>query len=85
MPGTQPKIWCYPWVRQRPGGHRTARTILPLGGPELYRSAAPPLEYPGPCRLRALKLLWELTPGLESWPPPLGLFLLGPHRINNPH
>ena len=39
--GTQPKIRRSPWDKQRPGGHRTARTPQPPGGSELSRSVAP--------------------------------------------
>ena len=35
-----------------------------------------PLEHPGPCRLGAVELRLELTPGLDNWPQPLLLFLL---------
>ena len=30
-----------PPYRQKPGGHRTAKTLQPLGGPEVSRSAVP--------------------------------------------
>ena len=52
-----------PRDRQRPGGPRTARTLLP----QLSRSAAPP-GASRPCRRRAPELLRGLTPGLQSWP-----------------
>ena len=39
--GTQPRIRRSPRDRRRPGGHRTARTLLPPGAPELCRSAPP--------------------------------------------
>ena len=38
-PGTQPKILHSSPERQRLGGHRTARTLQPPGGPKLSRSA----------------------------------------------
>ena len=49
-----------PWDRQRPGGPRTARTLLP----QLSRSAAPPRS------LQALQteFLPELNPGFQSCP-----------------
>ena len=46
--GTQPKIWCSPWDRHRLGGHKTARTLLRMGGPKLSIPAAKHLAYPGP-------------------------------------
>ena len=62
------------------GGPRTARTLVPRA--EQISGPAP--EGSRRCRRRAPELLQELNPGLESWPPPLGLFLLGPHGVNNP-
>ena len=49
-----------PWDRQRPGGPRTARTLLP----QLSRSTAPPRS------LQALQteFLPELNPGFQSCP-----------------
>ena len=38
---TQLGILRSPWDRWRRGGHRTARTLLPLGAPKLCRSAHP--------------------------------------------
>ena len=69
-----------PRDRQRPGGPRTARTLLP----QLSRSAAPPRS------LQALQTESSgATAGAESrapeLAPPLRLFLLGPHGVNNPH
>ena len=42
-PGTQPKIQCSRQARDRRrlGGHRAARTLLPMGSPELCRSTPP--------------------------------------------
>ena len=40
--GTQPKIQHSPQHRRRPGRPRTARALLPPGGPELCRWVAPP-------------------------------------------
>ena len=59
----------------------TARTFLPQA--EQISGPAPGASRP--CRRRALELLQELIPGLQSWPPPLWLFLLGPQGVNNPH
>ena len=39
---TQPRIPHSPQDRRRWGGHRTARTLLPLGSLKLYRSVPPP-------------------------------------------
>ena len=52
-----------PRDRQRPGGPRTARTLLP----QLSRSAAPP-GASRPCRPRALEFLRGLNPGFQSCP-----------------
>ena len=38
-----------------------------------------------PCRLSAQELLQGLNPGFQSWLLSQGLFLLGPHGVNNPH
>ena len=46
---------------------------------------APPRSIQAPADWELRELLQEPTPGLESWQPPLLLFALGPHRINNPH
>uniref|UniRef100_A0A8C0N314 L1 transposable element RRM domain-containing protein n=1 Tax=Canis lupus familiaris TaxID=9615 RepID=A0A8C0N314_CANLF len=66
-----------PRDRQRPGGPRTARTLLP--GAEQISGPAP--EPPGPAD--------GVPAGAESrfpeLPQPLGLFLLRPHGVNNPH
>ena len=42
-----------PQDRQRWGGPRTARTLLPLGAPKLCKSAPHPREHPGQCGLGA--------------------------------
>ena len=99
-PRTQPRILQSPWDRQRREGPRTARTLLQQGASKLCRSASPT---PGASRpLQTGRLRWflqELTPELESWPPPVGLFLpvspcawdragpreQGPHRVNSSH
>ena len=69
-----------PGDRQRPGGPRIARMLLP----QLSRSAAPP---------RSLQALQTESPGVTAGAdsratelaPPLRLFLLGPHGVNNSH
>uniref|UniRef100_A0A8C0QPK3 L1 transposable element dsRBD-like domain-containing protein n=1 Tax=Canis lupus familiaris TaxID=9615 RepID=A0A8C0QPK3_CANLF len=48
-----------PRDRQRPGGPRTPRTLLP----ELSRVAAPPPGASRPCRGSASEFLWGLNPG----------------------
>ena len=81
--GTQPKIWRSPWDRQKPGGHRTARTLLPtravlISGPSPGASR--------PCRLRAAVIpVGADSRAGELVPPPLLFLLQGLHRINNPH
>ena len=76
--GSQPRILHSPRVRQRRGGHRTERTLLLPGAPKLCRSGPP--ATPG-----ASRPLWtgscgshcgELTPGMDTWPPSVLLFLL---------
>ena len=70
-----------PRDRQKPGGPREARTLLPQ---------AEQISGPAP---RASRLLQTessvVTAGADSrapeLAPPLGLFLLGPHGVNNPH
>ncbi|CAK7300252.1 hypothetical protein VULLAG_LOCUS8157 [Vulpes lagopus] len=52
-PGTQPRIQCSPWDRQRPGRAQGSKDTPAASGPELCRSSAPAPEHPGPCRLRA--------------------------------
>ena len=49
----KPRMLHSPWDRQKWGGHRTARTLLPLGAPKLCRSAHPSQsqEHLGQCRL----------------------------------
>ena len=69
-----------PRDRQRPGGPRTARTLLPRAE-----------QISGPARsLQALQTETSgVTAGADSrapeLAPPLRLFLLGPHGVNNPH
>ena len=76
--------------RGRRGGHRTVRTLPKSGAPKLCRSALalpPPPKHLGQCGLAACGLLGELNPELETWPPPLWLFLLvspGPERGRAP-
>ena len=98
---TKPMILHSPWDRRKPGGHRTAKTLLLLGAPKLYRSVYPcrPWEHLGQCRLEtALVTIGELTPELEIWPLPLFFLLFHlvpgrgraareqrPHRINSSH
>ena len=75
--GTQPRIRCSTRDRRRPGLHNAARTLLPSGGPELCISVPPAPGASRPLQTWRLQhLLLELTPRLESWPPPLLLFLL---------
>ena len=48
------------------------------GVPELHRSAPPAPGAPRPVRTGSCGGYRELTPGLETRPPPVGLFLLVP-------
>ena len=78
-PGYIPGIGL-PRDRQRPGGPRTARTLLPRA----EQSSGPPRS------LQALQTESSgATAGADSRAPglalPLRLFLLGPHGVNNPH
>ena len=77
--------WALPLGQAEDGRTQYSKDVPATGRPELFRSAAATPEHPGPCGLGAMVLTAELTPGLESWPPPLWLFLLGPHGVNNPH
>ena len=43
-PGDMAQYLALPWNRQRPGGHRAPRTLLPLGAPELCRAVPPALR-----------------------------------------
>ena len=70
-----------PRDRQRPGGPKTARTLLPQ---------AEQISGPAPRASRFLQAeSFIVTVGADSrapeLPPPLWLFLLGPHGVNNPH
>ena len=81
VPVTQPRIQLPPHDRQRTGGPRTARTLLPqaeqISGHTPGASRPLQMESPG------------VTAGAESrapeLAPPLRLFLLGPQGVNNPH
>ena len=69
-----------PRYRQRPGGPRTARTLLPRA----QQTSSPPWN------LQALQMDFSgvtagLNTGFQTWPLPLGSFLLGLHGVNNLH
>ena len=66
-----------PWDRQRRGGHRTEKTLLPLGTTKLCRPGPPTHGVSRPvCTGRLPSYCGELTPELESWLPPVLLLLL---------
>ena len=70
-----------PCGRQRSGGHRTARSLLPLGHRAVQVSAHGP-EYRGPCALRAAVVnegadarAGQLAAGTVVVPPGITLYL----------
>ena len=70
-----------PWGRQRPGGHRTARSLL-LPGQGAVQVSGPTPEYPGPCALGATMVnvgadarAGQLATGTGVVPPGVTLYL----------
>ena len=77
---TQPRIW------PPPGQAEARRAQDNKDAPaQSWADQRPHPRASRPCRWTALELLWVLNTGFQSWPLPLGLFLLGPHRVNYPH
>ena len=72
---TKPMVLCSPWERQKQGGHRKEKTLLPLGAPQAVQTSAPNAcmqENLGQCGLGdcGYFLMGSSTPELKNGPPP---------------
>ena len=91
--GTQCKIWHSLQDRRRPGGHRAARTLLPLGGPRPQSIQAPADWETVVVTAGADSRAGELATATIVVPPDVTLYLglsratreQGPHKINSSH
>ena len=77
VPGDTTQDPALPPDRRKQGGHRTVRTLHCWVPPSCADQHSLPPGASRPMRTGRLQLsLRELTPGLETWPPPVLLFLL---------